>query len=291
MQDIFILKPTNTRYSISENFPHPSQGKNVGVFLSGGLESTLILKIAIDVYGKDRVIAFYSDEIFTYKNPNGNRNVWTNVSNSAKNLGVEPKYLAIDYDLHMTDKMASAKKLIEEGAKNFNVEFTMWGFTKLFFNVGEFKTDENSTHESIIAQCYSDLEKYKDVIEEFHLPTGEFSQYVKDLDIPGDVYNMLDYDYNHGYKIKSPFRTLNKGEVVDLYRQLGCVDLAYSTRSCVTDSISENGKHCGTCFNCQQRYDAFAVLGLRDKTEYESDNIVKAWTKLQEALKNDSKKN
>ncbi len=284
MQNEFILKPTNTRYLISENFPQPDDEKNVGVFLSGGLESTLILKIALDVYGKDRVIAFYSDEIFTYKDPNGNRNVWTNVSNSANILGVEAQYLSIDYDLHMTDKMASAARLIEDGSKNHNVDFTMWGFTKLFYNVSEFKTDKNATHETIKEQCYSDPVKYKDVIEEFHLPTGEFSDYVKDLDIPGDVYKMLDYDYNNEYKIKSPFRTLNKGEVIDLYRQLGCLDLAYSTRSCVTDSISETGKHCGTCFNCQQRHDAFAVLNLEDKTEYASDQIVLAWNRLQRSL-------
>lgn len=284
MQDKFILQPTNTNYSISENFPKPSEGKNVGIFLSGGLESTLILKIAISVYGKDRVIAFYSDEIFTNKDPKGNRNVWTNVGNIGDLLDIIPVYLPIDYNLHMTNKMASAAKLISDGERDHNVDFTMWGFTKLFFNVSEFKTDSNSTHESILEQCYSNPIKYKDVIEEFHLPTGEFSSYVKDLDIPGDVYKMLEHDRQNGYRIKSPFRTLNKGEVVDLYRQLGWMDLAYNTRSCVTDSISETGKHCGECFNCQQRYDAFAVLGLEDKTQYAKSNIFEAWAKLQQSL-------
>ncbi len=287
MKNEFILEPTKTPYNISENFPPVTEGKKVGVFLSGGLESTLVAKIALDVYGKDNVITFYSDEIFTYKDPNGNRNVWTNVSNSAKLLGTEPVYLPIDYDLHMTDKMASAAKLIKEGSEKYNVEFTMWGFTKLFYSVSGFKTDDNATHDDVVEQCYADPVKYKDVIEEFHLPTGEFTKYVKDLDIPSDVYKMLDYDYKNGYKIKSPFRTLNKGEVIDLYRQLDILELAHQTRSCVTDSISESGKHCGTCFNCQQRHDAFAVLNLKDETVYASDKVINSWNTLQKALGKD----
>jgi 7-cyano-7-deazaguanine synthase in queuosine biosynthesis len=284
MKDVFILEPTNTRYVISENFPEPEGDKKVGVFLSGGLESTLISKIAISVYGRDRVITFYSDEIFTAKDPNGNRNVWTNVSNSAELLGSEAVYLPFDYDLHMSNPIASAKKLIEDGAAKYNVDFTLWGFTKLFFNVSNFKCDPNSTHESILAQCMADPVKYKDVLEEFHLYTGQYAKYIKDLEIPSEVYNLLDYDKANGYKIKSPFRTLNKGEVIDLYRQLESLDIAYKTRSCVTDSISLTGKHCGVCFNCQQRYDAFAVLGLEDKTEYQSDQIKSRWELLQKEM-------
>lgn len=284
MKDIFILEPTKTQYVISENFPEPEKDKKVGVFLSGGLESTLISKIAIDVYGKDRVITFYSDEIFTAKDPNGNRNVWTNVGNSAKLLGSEAVYLPFDYDLHMSNPIASAKKLIEDGSIKYNVDFTLWGFTKLFFNVSTFKCDDNSTHKSIMEQCFADPVKYKDVLEEFHLYTGKYSNYVKDLEIPGAVYNLLDHDRANGYKIKSPFRTLNKGEVIDLYRQLDILDLAFQTRSCVTDSISLTGKHCGRCFNCQQRYDAFAVLGLEDKTVYESNEIRENWDLLQQEL-------
>lgn len=285
MKDEYILKPTNTRYVISENFPEPESNKKVGVFLSGGLESTLISKIAIDVYGKDRVITFYSDEIFTAKDPNGNRNVWTNVSNSASLLGSEAVYLEFDYDLHMSNPIASAKKLIEDGAKKYNVDFTLWGFTKLFFNVSTFKCDPTSTHDTIMEQCLANPEQYKDVLEEFHLYTGKYSKYVKDLEIPSEVYNLLEFDRANGYKIKSPFRTLNKGEVIDLYRQLDVLDLAFKTRSCVTDSISNTGKHCGRCFNCQQRYDAFSVLGITDQTEYESSEVDDNWKLLQSEIK------
>lgn len=275
-----ILKPSNVEYNIEDHFPIPSTGK-VGVALSGGLESTLIARIALDTYGKDNVTLLYSDNMFTQGNPNGNINVNVNVSNAEKLLGQKVLYVPIDTELHTTDKISSVEKINKWLWENHNIEFTMWGFTKLFFDVSEFKQNANATHESIIKQCYSDLIKYKSVIEEFHLPTGVFTEYVKDLDIPGDVYSMLQVSPS----IKRPFATLNKSEVIDLYIQLGYLeDIAYNTHSCVTDTIRTNHMHCGDCFNCQQRYDAFAKLGVIDKTNYKSDKVAIAWKLLQEKL-------
>jgi PP-loop superfamily ATP-utilizing enzyme len=51
----YILEPTKFVYKISEHFPQPTFG-NVGISLSGGMESTLIARIAMDVYGSDRVV-------------------------------------------------------------------------------------------------------------------------------------------------------------------------------------------------------------------------------------------
>jgi 7-cyano-7-deazaguanine synthase in queuosine biosynthesis len=274
-----ILKPSNIEYNISDHFPPLSTGK-AGVALSGGLESTLIARIALDTYGPNNVVLLYSDNMFTQCRPDGNINVKVNVTNAENLLGYPVQYVPIDIALHTTDKISSSDKIARWLLENWNVEFTMWGFTKLFFDVAEFKEDPTSTHETIIARCYSDPIKYKSIIEEFHLPTGVFTEYVKDLDIPGDVYSML----RKSSSIKRPFDTLNKSEVIDLYRQLNYLDLAYKTHSCVTNTIRNNHTHCGICFNCQQRYDAFAKLGLEDKTKYAHDNVNRAWKELQKKL-------
>jgi len=275
-----ILKPTNTEYNISDHFPPLTTGK-AGIALSGGLESTLIARIALDVYGEDRVVFLYSDDMFTKSNHDGNINVKINVTNAGELLGKEVIHVPIDVELHTTDKMTSAEKISKYLLDNYQVEWVMWGFTKLFFDVAEFKEDPTATHETIIAKCYSDPIKYIGIIEEFHLVTGIFSEYVKDLDIPGNVYPML----RANDKIKRPFDTLNKSEVIDLYSQLGYLDLAYKTHSCVTDTIRNDHTHCGICFNCQQRFDAFAKLGVIDNTKYAHDDVRHAWDLLQDQLK------
>ena len=275
-----ILEPTNIEYKIADHFPPLTTGK-AGVALSGGLESTLIARIALDVYGKDRVVFLYSDDMFTKSDYDGNINVKINVTNAGTLLDKEVIHVPIDVETHITDKMTSAEKISKYLLDNYQVEWVMWGFTKLFFDVAEFKEDPTATHETIIAKCYSDPVKYRGIIEEFHLDTGIFSEYVKDLDIPGNVYPML----RANDKIKRPFDTLNKSEVIDLYRQLGYLDLAYKTHSCVTNSIRRGHMHCGVCFNCQQRYDAFAKLGVEDQTMYESTLVREAWQKRQQLKK------
>lgn len=273
-----ILKPSNTIYNIEDHFPSAT-GK-VGVALSGGLESTLIALIALDLYGIDKVVLLYSDNMFTQSSVDGNQNVLVNVKNAEKILKRPVNYVPIDIKLHTEDKMASAQNINQYLKNTFGVEFVFWGFTKLFFDVAEFKEDMSSSHNTILEKCYSNPVKYQSIIEEFHLPTGLFSSYIKDLDIPGNVYPMLRVND----KIKRPFDILNKSEVVDLYRQLGYLDIAYKTHSCVADNIRNDHTHCGMCFNCQQRYDAFAKLGLEDKTKYAHDNVNRAWKELQKKL-------
>ena len=277
----YILEPTKFSYKIADYFPQPKHGK-VAVSLSGGMESTLIARIAMDVYGEDRVVLLYSDDMFTANNPEGNKNVLANVTNASKLLNKELIYCPFDTQLHETDKVTSMMNVNKMLAETYGIEFSMWGFTKLFFDVAEFKEDPTATHDTVIERCYSNPEKYRSIIEEFHLPTGEFSEYVKDLDIPANVYTMLRFDAER--TIKRPFKDLNKSEVVDLYRQLGYIDLVYQTRSCVTNATRED-KHCGICFNCQQRYDAFAKLEMVDSTPYISDQVKIARKKLEEKLK------
>lgn len=276
----FTLAPSNTVYKISEHFPMLTTG-NVAIALSGGMESTLIAKMALDIYGPDRVVLLYSDNMFTANSPEGNKNVLANVTNASKLLGKEVLYLPIDTELHTHDKVTSMMNLNKYLVENYNIEFSMWGFTKLFFDVAEFKEDPNATTESIIKTCFADYERYRSIIEEFHLLTGEFSSYVKDLDIPANVYQMLRFDGER--TIKRPFKTLNKSEVISLYKELGYLNLVYRTRSCVTQAARDN-MHCGTCFNCQQRHDAFAKLKMDDMTLYKQDAVIIARKRLEEKL-------
>ncbi len=283
MKATYTLLPNNFLFTLENYFPKLDNNKKMGVFLSGGMESTLISLIAQQIYGKDRVINFYSDSIFSANDADRNSYINGNVSRSAKLLGVEPVYLDFDYSFHLVDRKSSIENKIMSLRDNYQVEFVMFGFTKLFFEVETFK-QPNLTIEKVREIAFADTERFKSTIEEFHLETDEYTWHLLDIDIPAEVYHLL--RQSSGF-IRSPFKDLNKCEVVDLYNQLDKLDLLYNTSSCIMETLTLSGKHCGKCFNCQQRYDAFKILGtgIEDKTAYESDDIVHRRTKL-EILRN-----
>ena len=280
----YTLSPTNFKYVVNEHFPK-IQNK-IGVFLSGGLESSLLALIAIELYGKENVICFFSDNIFSNNNPQKNEYIRTNLKRAEKLLGITPVYLEFDYNFHVSDRKSSIEANIEKIRNQYNVDYTLWGFTKLFFEVEPFKQD-GMTVEEVVEIAYSDPNRFASTIEEFHLDTGEYSSYLLDIDIPAEVYPLLRGESSF---ILSPFKNLNKCEVIDLYRQLGWLEKAYETSSCILNSITETGKHCGQCFNCQQRYDAFKILGIpgiEDLTPYNSTAIVERRNKL-EKIRNET---
>jgi hypothetical protein len=280
MDNSYTLLPNNFIYEIEKYFPILSNDQKMGVFISGGMESTLISLIAQKIYGKDRVINFFSDNIFSSNDTNINTYIRTNITQVKNLLGVTPVYLEFDYEQHVSNRKDSIKNKIMSLKESYNIEFVMFGFTKLFFEVEDFK-QAGITVEQVKEIAFANPEKYKSTIEEFHLETDEYTWHLLDIDIPAEVYHLL--RQSSGF-IKSPFKDLNKCEVVDLYQKLEFVDILYKTNSCILESITKTGKHCGNCFNCQQRYDAFKILGtgITDKTEYQSTNIVYRRKKLEE---------
>jgi hypothetical protein len=279
MNTSYVLKPNNLIYNLEEHFPKLDPNKKMGVFLSGGMESTLISLIAQNIYGKDRVINFYSDNIFSANDPERNVYINGNVIRSADLLKIQPVYLDFDYKFHLTDRKSSIENKIMSLQENYGVDFVMFGFTKLFFEVEVFK-QPGQTEEKVREIAFADSKKFESTIEEFHLETDEYTWHLLDIDIPSEVYHLLRQSSSF---IKSPFKNLNKCEVVDLYDKLDALDLLYGTSSCIMESLTTTGKHCGKCFNCQQRYDAFKILGtsIADQTQYESNEIVHRRNRLE----------
>jgi hypothetical protein len=269
----YTLSPNNFVYDIKNYFPQLDKDRKMGVFLSGGMESTLISLISQRIYGKENVINFFSDDIFSSNDADRNVYITNNVKRSASLLKTEPVYLDFDYTLHVNDRKKSIENKILSLKENYNVDFVLFGFTKLFFEVEIFK-QLGMTEEQVKKIAFSDPEKFKSTIEEFHLETDEYTWHLLDIDIPAEVYHLL--RQSSGY-IRSPFKDLNKCEVVDFYNQLDALDILYGTSSCIMENLTISGKHCGRCFNCQQRYDAFKILGkeIEDKTEYDSNEIVR----------------
>jgi hypothetical protein len=242
------------------------------------MESTLISVILEQVYGKDNVVHFYSDNIFSSNNSKINTYIHTNIRRVSSLINITPVYVDFDYEKHVSNRKQSIQSTIELLKDRYQVEFIMFGFTKLFFDVEIFK-QQGITLSQVKEIAFSDPKKFKSTIEEFHLETDAYSSHLLEIDIPPDVYPLL----RSTEFILSPFKDLNKSEVVDFYNQLNALDILYGTSSCINESLTQIGKHCGQCFNCQQRYDAFKILntGIEDKTEYDSDEIMIKRTKLE----------
>lgn len=282
MNTSFVLKPNDKKFVIKDHFPDLAKDKKMGIFLSGGMESTLLLLIAQMVYGKDKVLAFYSDNIFSANDPVRGKYIVANVMRTAEFCDVDPIFVNFDYELHLSNRQKSHEDKITYLQENYHIDFVVLGFTKLFFEVEIFKRD-GITEDEVKKIAFSDPIKYKSTIEEFYLHTDDYTWTLLEIDIPADVYPTL--RSTSGF-IRSPFQDLNKCEVVDLYRQLDKLDILYKTSSCITESLTKVGKHCGRCFNCQQRYDAFRILncGVEDLTEYDSDEIKKRRQNLENIM-------
>lgn len=272
----FIIGKNQLIWNIRDNFPKIDQG-NIGVFLSGGIESTLIAIICCAIYGRDRTFLFYSDSIF-HVNEEGYQTVTDNARNIAKLLNMPIHYVNIDQRIHEDDINYSVATVKKNLIEKYNIRYTLWGFTKLFFEVEDLKQTGTTVEESV-RRAFENKETYKGTIEEFHLETGTWSEHLVGLDIASSVWIML---RNNSDMICSPLSKLNKHEVIDLYYKLGLENILEKTRSCVAQNIEYSKKHCGACFNCQQRHDGFDILGINDPTEYLYDTVIINRIKLKE---------
>ena len=274
MNSEYILGPNKYKFSINENFP---KCERVGIFMSGGLESTLLAKISFMIYGKQNVELVYSDSMFSGQHEDINKNIINNVETGSRNLDKVAYYISVDMDLHYRDRKEFVVSHAKKVCDTYNLDYLFFGFTKLFFEVEPFK-NESLTLQDIVNLAYAHPTKYYDTIKEFHLDTKEYIQYLKDIDIPSELYPIL---RGSSDVLKSPFKDLNKKEVIDLYRQLDLLDLSYKTRSCIMETVLTENKHCGKCFNCQQRYDGYTWAGVEDKTEYVSSTIIERHNRLE----------
>ena len=121
MNTSYTLSPNNFFYEIEKHFPILPDDQKMGVFISGGMESTLISLIAQKIYGKDRVVNFFSDNIFSSNDTDINTYIRTNITQARNLLGVIPVYLEFDYELHVSNRKDSIKNKIMSLKESYNI--------------------------------------------------------------------------------------------------------------------------------------------------------------------------
>jgi len=270
MREKYILGRDNIEFNLQEKFPKLSSGKNIAVFTSGGMESTLLAKMCFEIYGRDRTILCYSDTIFDGQEEHTHNAILGNVKNIEKVFGKEIEYIPFDLQLHTENLDQSIINTQKYCAQKYNIETSVWGFTKLFWSIADLK-QPGATAENSRNMCLERPDLYLDVIEEYHQHIGAWSQYLIDVDMPPNLWPSMEKVRDI---IVCPFEDINKKEVVELYKELHCIDLLHQTRSCVSQNQETSGYHCGACFNCQQRHDGFVLAGEEDPTIYNSGLVI-----------------
>lgn len=265
---VYTLAPKGTQFDVNWHFRPPVEGK-VAVFLSGGADSTLAGDIYLELFGRDKVLFFYSDAIYCKNHSVKKYIIHRNVEVGAELLNVEAIYVDVPYSLFVENKLQYYKDVRKFLIEKHGVEFMVYGFTKLLFDMEPIKRLIHRTPSNIRELCFSD-KKFNDIIEQLHLYCEDYMPILVYNNVDTLMYDTIEEDKYNTKFLSTPLRTLNKSEIVDLYRQRNKLELLSKTMSCTEKTRTDINIHCGACFNCQQRHDAYDNAGIDDPTVYTS---------------------
>jgi len=261
--DTYSIGPQQVQYTPSEHLAELDPDNKVVIHFSGGVESTLCALMCIEKYGKENVQLVTNNTIYC-RVPWGTKNSY----DIAKVLDLPIDYLNIDPDLHYK---STGESTIKQGLflrENYNAQYVVTGFTGLYLQVLQHVTPlQKLGSKKLKAALLSDPNKFAHTIMEFYVITEDYLDFLQEFDFGPNVLEVMRANKDH---IMLPLNALTKPAIVDLWHKMGLEDILYLTRSCID---LPTGEHCGKCFNCQQRYDAFYFAGYEDPTEYKSDKI------------------
>jgi hypothetical protein len=126
------LGPNNTEWSIDTSFPKATK---IAVLFSGGIDSTLIASIAIDLYGKDNVFLLWSDSMFCEDNTIMKQTIKFNVNIVAKHLDLLPYYAPVDYEHFKVDPLLAQRNSWMDAQSKLGFDHMAMGMTAMFWDI------------------------------------------------------------------------------------------------------------------------------------------------------------
>lgn len=246
----------------------------VGLYFTGGIDSTLVAQMLFNEYGADRVVlVLISSEYYgSFRRKEDKRTrVIHDFKLRCKEIGAEHTVFITTKDIDTQDETygtrlinplvgAKISKQIGKCKKLFS------GFSNVQREMMQILADCNYTSKSMTnsevrewLEEDSRLDNYPDMKQYLQDQNGDL-MFVNNL--AGFTY--IDEYYSNAIK---PLEDLRLPEIIDLYDKYGLANMLGKTISCNNGDFKGH-KQCGICKSCQQRKAGFEEAGVKDPTRY-----------------------
>ena len=240
----------------------PETDKNVCIALSGGLDSTTLVYLLVNKYGKDRVKALSFD--FGQRH-----NIELDMAvATAKKLGIEHNIYKLDYLKEIAQATCALiagselkPKTAEENAGDPQVN-TYVPFRNLQF--------------AAITAAYAESQECETVFQGLNA-VDEYGYWDTSLEFTDRVNDVLSLNRQNPVEFVAPFVELYKDDELKLAKQLSEVfgwDILESTWSCYNGKTEEhNFKECGVCNTCTEKLTGYIQAGFDDNEILNKFNV------------------
>jgi 7-cyano-7-deazaguanine synthase len=225
--------------------------KGCVVILSGGMDSTITMRLAVEKYGKENVSALTFDYGQKQKREIDMARITTNM------LGVKHKIVDAGF-LGDISKGFSA---------NVDTDMEMPTIKDV---LGDPRPKTYVPNRNMIlmsiAAAFAETQDVDTVITGLQ-STDEYSYHDTTARWIGKVNDLLAENRILKIKLIAPFSSLSKFEELNILRDLdGKLDLTIFTLTCYNPDV--DGKSCGVCPSCSERIANFAKVGETDPVQY-----------------------
>ena len=252
--------------------PTVASGNKVGLFFTGGVESTLVALMMLKKYGADNVIFIFMS-LERYSNYKHNHKKFQRIQEDFKrrveSIGGIHTMEIDNHDAQYCDELYGSRNIVEWSLKKVTSEF---GECKHIFAGYSNIHRENI---QLLKDCgWEKTIQLKEQVKQWLSERMDQYPEVRDflVDCGGDIYFVtesvaFDIVQQHYYSSVKPLNEMTKPEVIELYKKFGFEKELAQTISCNNPDV-EASMHCGICKNCTQRQKAFIVANIEDQTIY-----------------------
>lgn len=267
-----VTLSTGKVFDPKEVMPTVKKSEKVGIFFTGGVESTLVALMMIKKYGVENVV-FVFMSLNRYSNYKDNREKFYKIQKDfARRVetigGIHVMYIDDD-DANNCDEWYGSRSIVDWAtqkiSKNFGVcKFVFAGYSNI-----------HRENMQLLEDCgwESTIQLKEQVKQWAHDRMDDYPE-VRDflINCGGDIYFVTEsvaftIVQQHYYQSIRPLNLMTKPEVLELYEKFSLIEELAQTISCNNPAV-EASEHCGICKNCKQRQKAFEAVNIEDQTTY-----------------------
>lgn len=229
----------------------PRESTGAVVVLSGGLDSTVAMRIAVEAYGAEKVTAvsfFYGQR---------QRVELERAAESCRRLGVGHKVVDLEFLKDINQGFSSnvdagmAMPTIKDVIGDPQPSTYVANRNMIMMSIAAAVAETRGVDTVICGLQANDNYNYHDTTPQW----------------VGKLNSLLDENRKLGIRVVAPFVEMSKVEEIKAVLEMdGNLDLLASTLTCYNPDAS--GASCGVCPSCAERLQAFSKVGVPDPINY-----------------------